>query len=185
VSSYLPAYRGGRTEAVFALTAAGRAALAAGGRGLGARQLATLRALAAGAVTGADLLAAEASADAAQRLAIRGLVTAGRRGSRRIPLELGLTDDDGARTASLTGAQADALAWITGAIGSGHGALLHGVTASGKTEVYTAGDGGGARPRAGRDRPGARDRPHRADRRAVRRPIRRSGRPASQRIVRG
>ncbi len=132
----LPASRGGRTEAVFALTAAGRAALAAGGRGLGARQLATLRALAAGAVTGADLLAAEASADAAQRLAIRGLVTAGRRGSRRIPLELGLTDGDGARTAILTGAQADALAWITGAIGSGHGALLHGVTASGKTEVY-------------------------------------------------
>ena len=132
----LPASRGDRTEAVFAITPAGHDALASGGRGLGARQLATLRALAAGAVTGAELVIAGASADAAARLAARGLATAGRRGVRRIPLEFGLGDGDLARTAVLTAPQAVALDWIAASIGSGRGALLHGVTASGKTEVY-------------------------------------------------
>ena len=132
----LPTSRGGRTEAVFAITPTGREALTAGGPGLGARQLATLRALAAGAVTGADLAAAHATADAAQRLAARGLASTGRRGVRRIPLEFGIGDGDLARDATLTDPQAAALEWIVAAMGSGEGALLHGVTASGKTEVY-------------------------------------------------
>lgn len=134
--SGLAAARGGRTEAVFAITPAGRESLAAGGPGLGARQLATLRAVAAGAVSRADLGAAGATDDAARRLAARGLATAGRRGVRRIPLEFGIADADLARDAVLTAPQAAALAWIAAAIGTGKGALLHGVTASGKTEVY-------------------------------------------------
>ena len=134
--SGLPVARDGRSEAIFSITPAGAAALAARGSGLGARQLATLRALAAGAVTGADLQGAGATADAAQRLAARGLATTARRGVRRIPLEFGIGDADLARTAVLTGPQTAALAHITAAVGSGTGALLHGVTASGKTEVY-------------------------------------------------
>ena len=132
----LPVSRGGRTEPVFAITPEGRAALEAHGPGLGARQLATLRALAGTAVTVADLAAAGASADAAQRLAARGLATAGRRGLRRIPLEFGIADADSARGATLTAPQAAALDHIVAAIGQGGGSLLHGVTASGKTEVY-------------------------------------------------
>ncbi|MDO8563356.1 MAG: hypothetical protein Q7S25_05920, partial [Candidatus Limnocylindria bacterium] len=62
-SALAPA-RGGRTEAVFGITAEGRAALAApvAPTRLTAKQLATLRALAAGAVTGAELAEAGASA---------------------------------------------------------------------------------------------------------------------------
>jgi len=131
----LAAARGERTEPVFALEAAGRDALAGSVR-VGARQLATLRALAAGAVTGRDLAEAGGSAAAAGALARRGLVTAGRRAIRRIPAEFALPDEDRARDLAATGPQAVAIHAITEALGSGRGFLLHGVTASGKTEVY-------------------------------------------------
>src|SRR5881628_3407249 len=76
-SPRLAAARGERTEAVFALETAGRDALAGSVR-VGARQLATLRALAAGAVTARDLADAGGSAAAARALAKRGMVLAGR-----------------------------------------------------------------------------------------------------------
>ena len=134
-SPRLDSARGERTEAVFALAPAGRDALA-GSERLGARQLATLRALAAGAVTGRDLADAGGSADAARALARRHLVLAGTRAVRRIPLEFALTDDDRARDLAATGPQAVAIGAIAEAFGTGRGFLLHGVTASGKTEVY-------------------------------------------------
>src|SRR5947208_5383 len=134
-SPRLDSARGERTEAVFALETAGRDALAGSVR-VGARQLATLRALAAGAVTARDLADAGGSADAARSLARRGLVVAGRRGVRRIPIEFALPDADRARDLAATGPQAVAIGAITAALGSGRGFLLHGVTASGKTEVY-------------------------------------------------
>src|SRR5256714_4175096 len=127
--------RGERTEAVFALEPAGKDALAGSVR-VGARQLATLRALAAGAVTARDLSEAGGSAVAARALARRGLVLAGSRSVRRIPAEFALADDDRTRDLPATGPQAVAIGSLTGALGSGRGFLLHGVTASGKTEVY-------------------------------------------------
>ncbi|HEX4744608.1 MAG TPA: primosomal protein N' [Candidatus Limnocylindria bacterium] len=128
--------RGGRSEAVFGITAAGRAALD-GTTKLGARQLATLRALAAGAVTAAELAEAGGSGESAQSLAKRGFATAGRRAVRRIPVELGRPgEDDAVRDLPLTRGQAPALEAILGSLGAGAPFLLHGVTASGKTEVY-------------------------------------------------
>jgi primosomal protein N' (replication factor Y) len=134
-SPRLSAARGERTEAVFSLEPAGREALTPGAR-LGARQLATLRALAAGAVTARDLAETGGSAVAARALAKRGLVLVGARAVRRIPAEFSLSEEDRARDLPATGPQAVAIGAITGALGSGRGFLLHGVTASGKTEVY-------------------------------------------------
>src|SRR5207245_11340167 len=118
---------------VLRIARAGTAALGGEGR-LGARQRATLRALAAGAVTAADLSQAGGSAVAARALARRGLVTEAARSVRRIPSEFGVAENDDVRDATATAAQADAIAALraerTGAF------LLHGVTASGKTEVY-------------------------------------------------
>ena len=131
----LPAARGERTEAVFSLEVGGRDALAGSVR-VGARQLATLRALAAGAVTTRDLADAGGSAGAARALAKRGLVLASTRAVRRVPAEFAFPDEDRARDLPATGPQAVAIGAITGALGSGRGFLLHGVTASGKTEVY-------------------------------------------------
>ncbi|HEV8230101.1 MAG TPA: primosomal protein N' [Candidatus Limnocylindria bacterium] len=131
----LPSARGERREAVFAPTPAGRAALDGGVR-LGARQLATLRAIAAGAATPSELSEAGGAAIAARALAKRGLALEGARSVRRVPREFALAENDAVRDAAATAGQATALEAIVSALGSGGGFLLHGVTASGKTEVY-------------------------------------------------
>ncbi|TME71647.1 MAG: DEAD/DEAH box helicase [Chloroflexi bacterium] len=131
----LPTARGDRREPVFALTPAGRDALSGSAR-LGARQLVTLRALEAGAVSSADLADAGGSSVAARALAKRGLVLEGARSVRRIPREFALGEDDAVRDASATAGQADALGTIVASLGTSAPFLLHGVTASGKTEVY-------------------------------------------------
>jgi len=129
------AARGDRREPVFAVTPAGRDALAGSVR-LGARQLVTLQALAAGAVSSADLAEAGGSAIAARALAKRGLVLEGARSVRRVPREFALGEDDAVRDATATAGQADALETIVAGLGASAPFLLHGVTASGKTEVY-------------------------------------------------
>ena len=131
----LPTARGDRREPVFALTPAGRDALSGSVR-LGARQLATLRALAAGAVSSADLAEAGGASVAARALAKRGLALEGARSVRRIPREFALGEDDAVRDATATAGQADALETIIASLGTSAPFLLHGVTASGKTEVY-------------------------------------------------
>ena len=131
----LPTARGDRREPVFALTPAGREALAGSVR-LGARQLATLRALAADAVSSADLAEAGGSAVAARGLAKRGLALESARSVRRIPREFALGEDDAVRDANATAGQAGALETIIDSLGTSAPFLLHGVTASGKTEVY-------------------------------------------------
>src|SRR5437867_5479075 len=140
-ASSLGAARGERSEPVFALAPGGKEALGGDAR-LGARQRLALRALAAGAVSARDLLEAGASVEAARALARGGLGTMGRRALRRIPMEFTPADADRAREAPATPAQAAALAAITAALArraggdAGLGFLLHGVTGSGKTEVY-------------------------------------------------
>jgi primosomal protein N' (replication factor Y) len=133
----LPAARGERHEPLFALTPSGSSALVgAGDLRLGARQLATLRALSLGARSGAELADAGGSAVAARALSRRGLASEGVRAVRRVPAEFSLGEDDAVRDATATRAQASALDSIIAALGRSEPFLLHGVTASGKTEVY-------------------------------------------------
>jgi primosomal protein N' (replication factor Y) len=115
-------------------TAEGRQAVA-GGERLGTRQRAVLRALQAGPRT-ARRLAASAGADRAtlRRLERRGLVRTREVERHRRPPSPSVGAV--AEGVSLTGPQRKAAATIVEALGEGGELLLHGVTGSGKTEVY-------------------------------------------------
>ncbi len=119
-----------RRERVFALTSPPDGA----GR-LGPRQRALLDALAGGARSETELRDAGLDPSAASRLVARGLVVASWRVLRRVPAEFAV-EDAGAAPETLSLAQRAALEAIVPALGGHESSLLHGVTASGKTEVY-------------------------------------------------
>ncbi len=131
-----------QSELRAALTDLGRAAAAdgsvpGGGRKLGIRQRAALRALAAGPRTSSDLRrASEIDPATLKRLAERGLLELERVERRRAPEAEG----DGAPSpvVRLNDAQRAAVEEIVSALDGGGEFLLHGVTGSGKTEVYLA-----------------------------------------------
>jgi len=129
-----------KTELRAAILPAGEAALGDGTR-LGAKQRAVLEALRAGEMSSGELATAVGSdRGTLRRLEERGLVATRSADVRRIPGEPGLSGT--AERPDLLPEQAEAVAALVAALDGEAGAprqlLLHGVTGSGKTEVYLA-----------------------------------------------
>ncbi|HWC49385.1 MAG TPA: primosomal protein N' [Solirubrobacterales bacterium] len=129
-----------KTELRVALLPAGEAALE-GGERLGSKQRAVLEALRAGEMSAGELATAVGSdRQTLRRLEKRGLVATRSTTVRRIPGEPGLSA--AAARPQLLPEQQDAVDALVAALDGEAGAerklLLHGVTGSGKTEVYLA-----------------------------------------------
>ena len=129
-----------KTELRAEILPAGEAALG-GGERLGAKQRAVLEALRAGEMSAGELATAVGSdRQTLRRLEQRGLVAIRSSNLRRAPAESGLSA--AATRPRLLPEQEEAVAGIVaaldGAAGSPRQLLLHGVTGSGKTEVYLA-----------------------------------------------
>jgi primosomal protein N' (replication factor Y) (superfamily II helicase) len=115
-----------RERLVAELTDAGREALNGAGAALRPRQRELLEALRDGPARAAEL-----GTEALRRLERRELVAISLRSARRVP-DHHRVGSASAQAPELTGAQRDAVA----ALSDGGKFLLHGVTGSGKTEVY-------------------------------------------------
>jgi primosomal protein N' (replication factor Y) (superfamily II helicase) len=129
-----------RLELRAEIAAAGEAALAAGGR-LGVKQRAVLEALGAGEMSAAELaVAVGADRQVLRRLEDRGLIATRSSRVRRRPADLAV--GAAASRPQLLPEQERAVERIVAALDGAAGAprelLLHGVTGSGKTEVYLA-----------------------------------------------
>ena len=129
-----------KTELRAAILPAGEAALD-GGERLGAKQRAVLEALRAGEMSSGELATAVGSdRGTLRRLEERELIATRSTTVRRIPGEPGLSGT--ASRPQLLPQQADAVDALVAALDGEAGAprrlLLHGVTGSGKTEVYLA-----------------------------------------------
>jgi primosomal protein N' (replication factor Y) (superfamily II helicase) len=129
-----------RTELRAELTAAGEEALAGGGR-LGARQRAALEALRTGEMSASELAAAVgADRGVLRRLEERGLIATRDSRLRRRPqeVEVGAAGGRPELLAEQERAVAEIVAALDGEADAPRELLLHGVTGSGKTEVYLA-----------------------------------------------